>query len=1105
MTATELVAAERQRALRSGAGATLAWCGALLAAGLAAAALGLGGGRWIDAPRWLPLAVAVLLSAAAAAIAARGMRSTQRVAATEHVAEQVESARGLRDGSLRAALQLAGSGPLAAAGMAALDSRLQVRLPASAVGRAAPPRRSAFAPPAVALLLALGALAAAAPSHRDGVAAVLRPIRAWRGDLLPPLALGDVPPAVRRGTVFAATVVAEGRRQVTLRERQTGSAWSERTISLDGQGRSAVHIGPVNGNLALVLSDGRSESPELRVAAVDRAYLGAPSIVVTAPQYLGGAIEHVAAAVPVHAQRGATVAIDVQGTVPLAAVALLSPRDTLTFISSGQRARGRFRALADARWEWRALSAGGDTLEVPPALDVTVIADSAPSIAISAPMIDTIVSTSAEVSLRLIASDDHGLALVRLDVVPNGGRAMTREVARSLPSRWGADVAIDVASLGIHAGEAARVSASAVDNSPWRQTATSRAVVIRIPGASEQRERTRAAADSLVASATAAAADERDLARRSGEASRDRGTRTAASKPTDGSRAAGDAATRPRDTMSFATEQRAREVRDEQRKLSSNVADLRQRAGELQQQLARAGALDSSLAAQLRDAQKLMQEAMTPELAASLAALDTALQSRSGDGARASLADLARQQEKLRQQLDRVAEMLSRAAIEGSLKTLHDEAREVAAAASQRADSLATGQSPRSAAALEDRARKVGRDAATLAQRLRKKGGEASAAQAGDASAHANASAAALDGAANPKHGNSAASAPPRDASSIPNGAAAARTAAAEMQKAADALAGARSQQIGAWKSELAGELDQSIQEMMQLGQGERALEERSKRGASGESLRAEQSALQQGVERTSERLEKASRASSLLSSRARGAVAEARRQSTRATAETARPQGGGAHGAQDAFGNAADALTRAAAALVRDRERVNSSESATGFGDMLKEMQQLAKRQGALNGQAAGLFQMPGGAGSGGEQARAVARQQRALARALDELGDADGSGRADALAAEARHVADALERGETSAATKERQEQLLRRMLDAGRSLEGEERDEGKREATSANGVALFTPDATDARGAAARRWHEPTWDELRGLSADERRAVIDYFRRLNASVGP
>ena len=30
---------------------------------------------------------------------------------------------------------------------------------------------------------------------------------------------------------------------------------------------------------------------------------------------------------------------------------------------------------------------------------------------------------------------------------------------------------------------------------------------------------------------------------------------------------------------------------------------------------------------------------------------------------------------------------------------------------------------------------------------------------------------------------------------------------------------------------------------------------------------------------------------------------------------------------------------------------------------------------------------------------------------------------------------------------------------------------------------------------------RFREPTWNELRGLSAEERQLVIDYFKRINA----
>ena len=34
---------------------------------------------------------------------------------------------------------------------------------------------------------------------------------------------------------------------------------------------------------------------------------------------------------------------------------------------------------------------------------------------------------------------------------------------------------------------------------------------------------------------------------------------------------------------------------------------------------------------------------------------------------------------------------------------------------------------------------------------------------------------------------------------------------------------------------------------------------------------------------------------------------------------------------------------------------------------------------------------------------------------------------------------------------------------------------------------------------------RFRPPTWDELRGLSPDERRAILDYFARLNNAPSP
>jgi hypothetical protein len=98
----------------------------------------------------------------------------------------------------------------------------------------------------------------------------------------------------------------------------------------------------------------------------------------------------------------------------------------------------------------------------------------------------------------------------------------------------------------------------------------------------------------------------------------------------------------------------------------------------------------------------------------------------------------------------------------------------------------------------------------------------------------------------------------------------------------------------------------------------------------------------------------------------------------------------------------------------------------------------------------------------------------------------------------------AEALEGGRLDASTVARQQQLFRRLLDAGRSLQKEERDDtDKREATTAKGNNDLKPENTNASGKSALKFREPTWEELRGLTADQRRAILEYFKRINAGT--
>ena len=309
------------------------------------------------------------------------------------------------------------------------------------------------------------------------------------------------------------------------------------------------------------------------------------------------------------------------------------------------------------------------------------------------------------------------------------------------------------------------------------------------------------------------------------------------------------------------------------------------------------------------------------------------------------------------------------------------------------------------------------------------------------------------------------------------------------------------------WKQELTSELDRSVQEMMQLARQQDALAEKAKQNPNDNSLRSAQSALQQGVQKAGDRLHGESRKSALVSPNSQKAVSTAEQKVAQASKDAADPRTSAQ--AQSSMSDAATALRQAAAALARDRERAGASQSASGLPELLAQLQQLAQAQGALNGQMQS-FLHANGANKGQQlssdaqaQARGLAKSQRDVARQLDEVGDADATGRAAELAREARQLAQSLEQGAADPTVFERQQRLFTRMLDAGRTLENDQKDEsGRRESRPGDQNNPFVPPNAPVNGRSANKYRVPEWNELRGLSAEERRLVIEYFRRLNGA---
>ncbi|CAN5914754.1 hypothetical protein BH11GEM1_BH11GEM1_00260 [soil metagenome] len=1136
MTIRALVERERQYLRRTEIAASGLAALSITLLLLTVGAVSLGRSRWLSLPRALPLAIWLLVIIALAVLAMQSRRRLRGRASRRDVALAIEQEQGMRRGALVGALELEGAGALAERAALRVRGTLPSGGPLAPAMRGASSRRASIG--AGAAVAGALLLLSASPLFGDGLRAVLRPIDAWTGRLLARPRVVGVPGELLRGSPLRVRVSAPGRRLIYLDVRQTGDAWRTDTLAIDpATGVAAWTIDALRGDLRLVASDGRTTSDSVVVHAADRPFVGAVTLHAHYPAYLGRGDELLPVGEMLRLPRGSVLSVSGRASVPLTDVALVSAGGTRVALGAvGQSFSGQFVPDQSVQLRWAARGPGGLVPELPEPLDIIVVADSAPHVVIAQPVADTLLVSAEPVQFALMATDDHGIANVSMRITrtsARGAAAALDPVARGVGMSWSGTTSVDIAALHLAPGDAVTVRAEAVNASPWAQRGVSREVVLRRATSEEQRTAARALGDSAVKDALAAARDQKALAQRTDEAARAQ-ARSGAAKDASGQ------GRQQKAPMNFESAEKARSLAQEQRAMADRVQKLRQATQQLEQQLKAAGALDTSLARQLGEAQALMRQALTPELLAQMQKLESSAQQMNGDQSRHALRDLAAMQQKMREQLERSAEMLKRAAHEGSMQTLGDEAKELAqkeralADPSRRTDATKTPPDAKEATALAQRAARL-RDAMDeLKSRLAKDKADAGASKTDEAGQHAAKSENELRRAANELKAEKGTDAAKREGESKAGdgkpggdkksgegktgesksggeqkagqqGGQQASAAADEMDRAAKSMQEARSEQVKEWKQELTSELDQSVQEMMQLAREERSLEQKARSGASADERRSAQSAIEQGVEKASERLQGAGRKSALLSGRTQRAVADAKSKVSQATESVGQPNSSGQKQA-GALGDAADALTKAAASLARDRERANNATSASGFDEMLKQMQQMAQQQGQINGQAQSLFNMQNGQSAAAQSlARALAQKQRQLAEQLEDAGDAAGGTRAAQLAQEARQLAEALDNGRLDGGTLARQQQLFRRLLDAGKSLEKEERDDtGKREAKSATGADAFSPNGkVDAR--AAVKFRAPTWQELRALSADERRAILDYFARLNGASAP
>ncbi|MFZ5625520.1 MAG: DUF4175 family protein [Gemmatimonadota bacterium] len=1061
-----------------------------LLAGLGAAALALGLAAWaaklgvFAVSSWVLGAWAVAAGLLGAALWA--MRRGDTAYAPARFAALLERAGQWRAGAVTSLLDLPAAGTSEGLLHLADEARAQeVASRAPEVLRASVAAgRSRILAGGLVLVAGLSAFVSARPT-RGPAAELWHPVRAWRNTVAP-VRLSAREATVDRGASVTLVLEAHGRPTGTLWLRAPGEPWRAETVRFDSTGRLERRIGPLQADLYARLSSGSRSSDTVVVKVRMPVFLGSVAVTARYPRYLELEDEPL----PVD---GDTIVVPAgtrletrgEATAALVAARWAAEGRSYDLAVNGTGFAGTFTPGASGVYELALATASGarvagDAVRLP----IRVVPDSAPVVDIPVPGADTVAPLTLVVPILIDARDDHGLASVTLESrrISRLGQAdaPVREVVPlpgSRPDRALLTVMLDLNRRGLLPGDTIRYRAVAADRAPSPGVGRSREFVLRLLTMTEVRAAQRAATAEIGGRIDSVLARSRALERQTEDLARER------------QRPGSQSGQRSQDNLSFQDAKRAEAVARSQEELIREAEQLEQALRELERAADAAGIRDSVWQQRLEEIRDQLQRAMSPELREKLAQLQQAVKDLDPERTRQSLEELVEIQKKLREALERSRELFRRAAVEGDLANLARESKDLAqdqrqwndqmapaadsagaasqeAALAQRADSLA--------AALQQLARELARDG-------QQQGTDAAAEQAKQAAQQMKAAAQAS------RQGQRQQ----------------AQQKGRQAQRALDPLGGqldAERQELQqAWREDVTQALDRLLTETTRLTERQLAVAERLGRGAGGADLRGEQGAIEEGVRKLTDQALAVAGKNALVSPQIGAALNFAQREMAGAR-DALTSATGSTREAAERTGNAVDALNAAAYAMLRSRDDISGSGSGSGMAEAIERMAQMAGKQGQLSQQAAGLLPQMG-AGGIQEQLRQLGVQQRALAQQLERLrasGQAPGAGE---MAQEAKELARRLEAGRLDRETVERQERLFRRMLDAGRTLQGQEEDEKKeRTSTTAKGDSVSLPPALRKRLAGEDgRPRMPAWEELQRLTPEERRLVIDYFRRL------
>lgn len=1100
--AVENVRAHLSRSLALTVGA---WCGAGVLALLVLAPALAGGEGWSPGSPGPLLMVAVIV-----ALVPGGLwywrRLGLRWCAEHRVTRAMDGTAGLEEGAVLGGLELSRFAPPGtSAGLRELAlQRVGSRLASDAKSlsgqlgqRIARKRRrgvTAFLATVPAALLLMAFAPARTFTAWDGL---LHPLAVLAEPVLPPVTAEPGTVEVPRGAAVEIAAHAPLRDSVVLSWDVTGQVTRSRTVALAG-GVGSTALPPVTADTRYWIEapDGaRSEVHTL--TPVDPLFVNAFTVELTYPPHTGlppGEFQNEVP--PLALPAGTHLRIRGQGSRAIGSASLTGAdgETVVDFEVRGTGFEGGWVPVRGGSYAWTFTDAAGAAAAAfPPPLEIEVIPDHPPAIAVVYPGVDTVMPVDLRQPLVIQTQDDYGVARVeivvrRISAAGETGEPVVHGV--ELGGSAGAVVrpVLDMSSWTLSPGDAIRYRARAIDNNPSPQMRETDEYLLWIGDATELE---RAAQEELERAAESVE-ELAEEARQAEEEARDLQARSEAEAGREGDR---------RDQARFEDREEIAQALERQGETMEAVDSLRRELAEMRDALRDAGLADPELQDQLKALEDLLDQVAPEEQQDDLAELEEQLSQMDPEELQRAMEQMAADQERLRERLEDSLEQFRNAALEQDFRATNKEAEELAEEQELLARAMLEGGQEelraQQQAELEGQAAELQQQLENLEQSLQ---------QAGEQDAQAGVQQARQQLA----------------------------QARQQMQQAAQMSMQGQQQAAGEQAQQAAGDLSQVSQQLdqaqmqMQMQQMEairaalgqtavdalalarRQTELRGEMQGAGPAelaaMRGDEAAIAQGLRNLAQNYAEGTEMAAPGARDLLAAVGRAMEELDGTIQAMERPRSQGPSPAAEAERVVRTLNEVARMAMTSGQQQGDAQSAASASQQMMQQLQELAQQQGEIMEDASALTPMRLGEETLAEQMEEMAQRQNEVAEELGEMSEegkqeGDPLGDLSAFAEEAERLAEALAQGRLDPEVLRRQERLFHRLLDAGRTLErdeeSEERESEQPGAFTRDGVSALSAGSLDAL-----RFELPGAAVLRALPPAQRALVLRYFERLNSA---